>query len=73
MPSPTILHIDNQSAIAITRNSEFHNWIKHINMHYHFLQQLIEDKSIELAYTPTGDQVANMLIKGLPPALHNKF
>ena len=37
MPSPTILHIDNQSAIAIAQNPEFHECMKHINVHYHFL------------------------------------
>jgi hypothetical protein len=37
MSSPTILHIDNQSAIAITWNPEFHKCMKHINVHYHYI------------------------------------
>jgi len=71
--SPTILHIDNQSAIAIARNPEFHDRTKHIDVRYHFLRQVVEDKSIELAYIPTGDQVADALTKGLPPASFGKF
>src|SRR6266851_1057801 len=37
MSSPTVLHIDNQSAIAIAWNPEFHDHTKHIDIHYHFL------------------------------------
>ncbi len=71
--SPTVLHIDNQSTIMIAKNPEFHDCTKHINVHYHFLWQVIEDGMVELCYIPTGDQVADMLTKGLPPASFNKF
>ena len=33
----TTLFVDNQSAIAITRNPEFHDRMKHIEVWYHFL------------------------------------
>jgi hypothetical protein len=69
--SPTVLHIDNQSAITIVKNPEFHDHTKHIDVCYHFLQQVV--KSIQLSYTLTGEQVANVLTKGLPPASHIKF
>ena len=71
--SPTILHINNQSTIAIARNPEFHDCMKHINVRYHFLQQVVDDGTLELVYTPTGEQVADVLTKGLPPASHSKF
>jgi hypothetical protein len=73
MSSPTALHIDNQSAIAITRNLEFHNHTKHIDVRYYFLRQVVEDKLIKLEYIPTGDQVADALTKGLPPASYSTF
>ncbi len=71
--SPTILHVDNQSAIVIAKNPEFHDHTKHINVCYHFLWQVIEDGMVELCYIPTGDQVADALTKGLPPTSFNKF
>jgi hypothetical protein len=71
--SPTILHVDNQSTIAIAKNPEFHDCTKHIDVRHHFLQQVVEDGTVELHYTPTGDQVTNALTKGLPPTLFSKF
>jgi hypothetical protein len=71
--SPTVLHVDNQSAIAIAKNPEFHDHTKHIDVRYHFLRQVVEDGTVELQYIPTGDQVADALTKGLPPTSFNKF
>ena len=70
---PTVLHVDNQSAIAIAKNPEFHDRTKHIDVRHHFLRQVIEDGAVELRYTPTGDQVADALTKGLPPMSFSKF
>jgi hypothetical protein len=71
--SPTVLHINNQSTIAIARNPEFHDHMKHIDIHYHFLRQVVDDGTLELVYTPTGEQVADVPTKGLPPVSHSKF
>ena len=62
---PTILTMDNQSAITIARNPEFHDHSKHIEIWHHFLRQKIEEGELGLEYTPTGDQVADILTKGL--------
>jgi hypothetical protein len=34
---PTTLYCDNQSAIALTKNNQFHACTKHIDIHYHFI------------------------------------
>jgi hypothetical protein len=73
MSSPTILHVDNQSAIAIARNPEFHERTKHIDVRYHYIRQVIDDGTLYLEYAPTQEQVADVLTKGLPPASHIKF
>ena len=73
MSSPTVLHINNQSAIAIAQNPEFHEHMKHIDVHYHYIHQVINDGTLCLEYTPTQEQVADILTKGLPPASHAKF
>jgi hypothetical protein len=71
--SPTVLHIDNQSTIAIVQNPEFHERMKHIDVCYHYIRQVVDDGALHLEYTPTQEQVADILTKGLPPASHIKF
>ena len=73
MSSPTTPHVDNQSAMAIAQNPEFHERMKHINVRYHYIQQVIDDGTVCLTYTLTQEQVADVLTKGLPPASHIKF
>ena len=70
---PTLLHIDNQSAITITKNPEFHDRTKHIDVHYHYLWQKYESGEIALNYTPTHAQPADVLTKGLGREKHNQF
>jgi hypothetical protein len=71
--SPTTLYIDNQSAIAIARNPEFHDRTKHIEIRHHFLRQLVDNKEIAPLYLPTGEQIADALTKGLSREKHEKF
>jgi hypothetical protein len=73
LDSPTTLHVDNQSAIAIVRNSEFHDRTKHIEIRHHFLRQKVEEEEIHLAYIPTEDQTADILTKGLVREKHERF
>jgi hypothetical protein len=69
----TILHMDSQSAIAIAKNPQFHDWTKHIDVCYHFICRKVEEETIELEYIPTGDQIADALIKALNREKHTRF
>jgi len=53
---PIPLHIDNQSAIAIVKNPEFHDHTKHIDIRYHFLRHKVESGKITLDCLSTNDQ-----------------
>ena len=57
---------DNQSAICMTKNPQFHGRSKHISIKYHFIRDHVNDGVVKLQYCPTGDMVADMLTKGLP-------
>ena len=70
---PIPLHIDNQSAITIAKNPEFHDRTKHIDICYHFLHHKVESSDITLDYVPTNDQPADVLTKGLAWEKHKKF
>ena len=39
LPSPTILFTDNQSALRLIKNLEFHRRTKHIDVQYHVIRK----------------------------------
>ena len=63
---PTTLFCNNQSAIALTQDHQYHTCMKHINVRYHFIRWVIEQGSLCLIYCPTNDMVTNVLTKALP-------
>jgi hypothetical protein len=66
LTAPTTLFCDNQSAIALTRDGQFHARTKHIDIRYHFIRFVVEGNSIKLIYCPTNEMVADALTKALP-------
>jgi len=66
LTSPTTLFCDNQAAIALTHDNQYHPWTKHIDVHYHWICWVIEKGSIQLIYCPTNNMVADVLTKALP-------
>jgi hypothetical protein len=73
LATPTSLHCDNQSAIALTKDGPFHARTKHIDIRYHFIRFVIENGFIKLIYCPTNDMVADTLTKALPSAKAKHF
>jgi hypothetical protein len=69
----TTLFSDNQAAIALTRNHQYHTRTKHIDVRYHWIQWVIEQGSLKLIYCPTDDMVADALTKALPSAKVKHF
>ena len=66
LSSLTTLFSDNQSAIALTKDHQYHAQTKHINVCFHFIQWIIEDGKLCLIYCPTTDMVADTFTKALP-------
>jgi transposase InsO family protein len=65
---PVDLRMDNQGAIALAQNGLMNARNKHIDIHYHFIRDSIDNNLISLQYTPTNDMVADALTKALPRA-----
>ena len=61
------LHCDSQSAIMLAKNPVFHAKTKHIEVKFHFIRDMLEDKSLHLVKVHTDDNPADLLTKGLPP------
>jgi len=62
----TTLFSDNQSAIALAQDHQYHACTKHIDVRYHFIRWVIDQGVVRLVYCPTEDMVADVLTKALP-------
>lgn len=60
-----IIHCDNQGAIALAKNPEFHARSKHIDIQWHYQRKRIEDGSVEFSYIQTEEKIADGLTKAL--------
>lgn len=66
LDTATTLFSDNQSAIALSKDHQYHARTKHIDVRFHFIRWVVEDGKIRLIYCPTNDMVADTLTKALP-------
>lgn len=57
---------DNQSAIRLVINPEFHQRTKHIDVKYHFIREHQESGKIDINYVAKQDQLADIFTKPLP-------
>lgn len=64
---PTPIFADNQSCIALSKNPVFHKRTKHIPLRYHKVRELVEEGTVELQFTRTDVQAADMLTKATEP------
>ena len=64
---PTLIYEDNQSAISMAKNPQFHGRSKHINIKYHFVREQVSNDKICLEYCPTENMIADILTKGIGP------
>jgi hypothetical protein len=70
---PTTLHGDNQAAIALTRDHQYHARTKHIDIRFHFIRWIVADGKLKLVYCPTENMIADTLTKALPSAKVKHF
>ena len=71
---PTQLFCDNQAAIILSRDPQFRARTKHIQRKYYFVRDDLVGKGEAIVrYAPTGDMVADILMKPLVRDLHWKF
>ena len=62
---PTSLYWDNMSNIYLARNPVFHARKKHIEVHYHFIQERVLAGDVDLQHISTNLQTADIFTKAL--------
>jgi len=59
------IHEDNQAAIALTKNPQFHDRTKHIQVKYHWIREQVSNGNLILSYINSKKQLADIFTKAL--------
>lgn len=68
-----IIYCDNQSAIQVIDNHVAHSKMKNIELHVHYLRQLVHEHIVSSLYCRIDDQFADMLTKSLSKSMFIRF
>jgi sulfur transfer complex TusBCD TusB component (DsrH family) len=69
----TIIYVDNQGIIAMSKNPEYHAHSKHIAIRYYYLHQEVDARHVTFKYIPTINQAADRLTKTLGKIVFGRF
>ena len=62
---PSLLRMDNQSAIAVSKNPEHHRKMKHLSLRLFWLRDAVQDGLIAPTFVATHDMAADIFTKAL--------
>ena len=65
MLETTVIQCDNQSCVKLSENLVFHDRSKHIEMRYHYLQDMVQTGVIHLQYISTKEKITYIFTKPL--------
>ena len=57
---------NSQSALFLTKDQMFHERTKHIDVHYHFVQDVVTRGDVIMENVSTHDNPTDMLTKSFP-------
>jgi len=70
---PSILRIDNQSAISVSKNPEHHGRMKHLDLRFYWLRDQVTLGVITPHFVSTEDMPADLLTKSLAKVKVDRF
>jgi len=69
---PINIKVDNSGCFDFSKNSVEHKRMKHINIRYHFVREVITTDKVTLEHCATDDRVAEPMTKELGKTKHDK-
>ena len=73
LPSSSTLFIDNMSAVSVAKNPEHYGWMKHLDLRYHWLKDVVESGIISPVHLAGSAMPADILTKALPRVKVEEF
>ena len=70
---PFNLNNNNCGAIALMCDPQFHGQSKHIDIHHHFLWELIEHGNLQISHIQSENNITDIFTKPLAKTLFQKF
>lgn len=67
-----VIYEDNQAAIKVSKNPEFHKRLKHIDIRFHFVRDKIRQNIVHIEYIPSNEQLADIFTKPLSSIVFEK-
>ena len=58
-PELMTLYCNNQAALKLAQDDNYHVHTKHIDIHYHFIRDVVERGLIDLQYCPMDDMTCH--------------
>jgi hypothetical protein len=69
---PSLIKCDNEGAIAMAKNLQFHQRSKHVNIKWHLIKDKIKENHVYVESCRDHEQTADILTKPIPRAKHNQ-
>lgn len=72
LDGPVTYYEDNQSTMRVAEDERDVGRMKHIDVKYRFVREQIQRGGVVVRYKPTGEQLADIMTKGLPAGVFQK-
>ncbi|KAF2283782.1 hypothetical protein GH714_015213 [Hevea brasiliensis] len=70
LSKPPVIYCDNLGATYVTTKPIFHSRMKHLEIDYYFVRQLVQLSKLRVSHISSQDQLVDVLTKALP---HSDF
>ena len=70
---PGVIKGDSRGVIALTKNTKDHGKVKHIDIHHHYIRELVKSGAIAIERIPSTENPADLFTKPISRDHHHRF
>ena len=72
MNLPILVNVDNVGAIYLARNATTSQRTRHIDVHYHFVRNYMEEGTVKIIFVQSEDNYADVFTKNVGEQVYAK-